>query len=372
MMKTKVILMGAGAIGRGYLPWVLDSSKHDFVFVDKNSAIVDQMNARGGYSTFRVQGDQYENMQVPILAAYTPQNFRVTDHADAAACFFSVGPRNVSGAAQLMAGSQIPLILCENEPESVAVAQQVVGHSDVYFAVPDVITSNTAPSHLLELDPLSIVTEDGALYIEAGNQKIHGDIQFISREELLHRQWTPKLFLHNTPHCIAAYLGALMGATYVHEAMQNQRASQIVEGAMLEMLQALKMQWDIPHEFLDWYAEKELKRFRCQLLFDPIARVAREPLRKLELHGRLIGAAQICLSLGVLPQNILNGIVGAILFEDVSDADHHIGLMREAMEISEFNRYILGLRPGEPLDLMLCEQIDSITKELREITKDRV
>jgi mannitol-1-phosphate/altronate dehydrogenase len=206
--------------------------------------------------------------------------------------------------------------------------------------------------------------------VEAGAQKIYGDIHFVSREELLHRQWTPKLFLHNTPHCIAAYLGALMGVTYVHEAMQNQRASQIGEGAMLEMLQALKMQWDIPHEFLDWYAEKELKRFRCQLLFDPIARVAREPLRKLELHGRLIGAAQICLSLGVLPQNILKGIVGAILFEDVSDADHHIGLMREAMEISEFNRYILGLRPGEPLDLMLCQQIDSITEELRKITKD--
>jgi mannitol-1-phosphate 5-dehydrogenase len=362
--------MGAGAIGRGYLPWVLDSSNHDFVFVDENSAIVDQMNTRGAYSTYRVKGDQYEHMQVPVLAAYTPQNFSVTDHADAVACFFSVGPRNVSGAAQMMAGSQIPLILCENDPESVAVAQQVVGHSAVYFAVPDVITSNSAPSHLLELDSLSITTENGALYVEAGAQKIYGDIHFVSREELLHRQWTPKLFLHNTSHCIAAYLGALIGVTYVHEAMQNQRASQIVEGAMLEMLQALKMQWDIPHEFLDWYAEKELKRFRCRLLFDPIARVAREPLRKLELHGRLIGAAQICLSLGVLPQNILKGIVGAILFEDVSDTDHHIGLMREAMEISEFNRYILGLRPGEPLDLMLCEQIDAITEELKKITKD--
>lgn len=148
------------------------------------------------------------------------------------------------------------------------------------------------------------------------------------------------------------------------------KIAQLVEGAMKEMLQALKLQWDIPHDFLEWYAKKELARFRCQLLFDPVARVAREPLRKLELHGRLIGAAQMCLTLGVLPQFLLKGIVGALLFEDVNDPDHHIGLMREAMDTPDFNRYVLGLRPGEPLDLMLREKISSITVELRAITKD--
>ena len=139
---------------------------------------------------------------------------------------------------------------------------------------------------------------------------------------------------------------------------------------MTEMLQTLKLQWDIPHEFLDWYALKELSRFRCQLLCDPVARVAREPLRKLELHGRLIGAAQMCLTLGVLPQNLLKGIVGALLFENVHDPDQHIGIMRNAMTIPDFNLYVLGLRTGEPLDLMLREKIGSITSELREIKKD--
>lgn len=139
---------------------------------------------------------------------------------------------------------------------------------------------------------------------------------------------------------------------------------------MTEMLQTLKLQWDIPHDFLEWYAQKELARFRCQLLFDPVARVAREPLRKLELHGRLIGAAQMCLTLGVLPNNLIKGIVGAILFEDKQDPDHHIGLMRESMDTASFNRYVLGLRTGEPLDLMLREQMEAITTELRELGKE--
>ena len=362
--------MGAGAIGRGFLPWTLDASHHDFIFIDSNQAIVERLNQHGGYTTHRVNGDRYDSRFVKVQAAYTPDNFVLKGHVDAVACFFSVGPRNVSKAAQTFVGSTMPLVLCENEPETVTVAKRVVGHDAVYFAVPDVITSNTAPADLLAQDPLAITTENGVQFVEHGPQGLHGDMQWLSREELLRVQWTPKLYLHNTPHCITAYLGALMGATYVHEAMAHPKAAQIVEGAMTEMLQALKLRWDIPHDFLERYAQKELARFRCQLLFDPVARVAREPLRKLELHGRLIGAAQMCLTLGVLPQYLLKGIVGALLFEDVHDSDHHIGLMREAMDTASFNRYVLGLRPGEPLDLMMREKMGPITAELRELAKE--
>jgi mannitol-1-phosphate 5-dehydrogenase len=368
-MKTKIILIGAGAIGRGYLPWTLDLEQHDLVFVDSNPEIVDHLNNQGGYNTYRVKDNEYQQLYVTAFAAYLPQAFCISDYQDAAVCFFSVGPRNVAKAAQLMKGSSVPLIICENEPEAVNVAKSVVEHDNVFFAVPDVITSNTAPQHLLTQDPLAIVTESGTLYVESGPEGVHGEMDLISCEELLRIQWTLKLFLHNTPHCIAAYLGALMRVTYVHEAMEEQFAAKLVESVMNEMLQTLKLQWSIPHDFLEWYAQKELARFRCQLLFDPVARVAREPLRKLELHGRLIGAAQMCLSHGVLPQNLLKGIVAAVLFEDENDPDHHIGLMREAINTAQFNRYVLGLRSGEPLDLLLRDQIEAITLELHEMTK---
>lgn len=363
--------MGAGAIGRGYLPWVLDSEKHQFIFVDSNRDIISLLNKKKQYLTHRVQNNVYETKVVLVESAFTPEEFNVQDHLNAAACFFSVGPRNVAKAAQLVSGATIPLVLCENEPETVALVKKIVSHEAVYFAVPDVITSNTAPPNLLHQDPLSITTENGALYIESAPINIFGDMQFISKEELLDKQWTAKLYLHNTPHCIAAYLGALLNKTYVHQAMANSKVTKLVENAMDEMLQALKLRWQIPHEFLDWYAQKELSRFRCQLLFDPIARVAREPLRKLELHGRLIGAAQMCLMLGVLPLNLMKGIVGALLFEDLNDADNHIRLLHEAISTEDFNRYILGLRVGEPLELMLRENMNSIIEELRELHRDQ-
>ncbi len=361
--------MGAGAIGRGYLPWTLPDSNYEFVFIDQDHRLVDQLKKRGGYSTYRVNGSIYEEKKVKISSAFKVADFKVSEHLDAVACFFSVGPRNVMAAASIFAGTKIPLILCENDPDTVGLAKAAVGYAEVYFAVPDVITSNTAPDYLLAKDPLAISTENGELFIEDGAASLEGYVKYLPRAELLRMQWTPKLFLHNTPHCIAAYLGALMGKRYLHEAMQNPRANAIVQGAMEEMLQALKLQWDIPHEFLEWYAEKELQRFRCELLCDPVVRVAREPLRKLELKGRLIGAAQMCLTLGVLPQNLLKGIVSALSFDDVNDQDHHIALMREAMGDESFNRYVIGLRSGEPLDLMLREKTQAISTELNVLAK---
>jgi hypothetical protein len=366
-MKSQILIVGAGAIGRGYLPWIIDLSHHDLIFIDSNIDIVRKLQAKNSYMTYRVCGEEYEQIEVPVFRAYLTEEFDLKKHQNLTACFFSVGPRNVAEAATRLVGTDIPVIICENDPESTTHAARILGHKRVYFAVPDVITSNTAPEMLIKLDPLAVVTEQGEFFLEEGPLGLRGKFNFVPRDELIRVQWTPKLYLHNTPHSIAAYLGALIGENYVHEAMKHQAISRIVEGSMMEMLQALKIQWDIPHSFLDWYANKELERFRCELLYDPISRVAREPLRKLEKHGRLLGAAQMCLSLGVLPQNIIKGIMGALLFKSEKDPDRYLSIMRDAMGTKAFNRYILGLRPDEPLDLMLRLQnfdVEPIVQEL--------
>ena len=218
--KKKLVFIGAGAIGRGFLPWLFDEKVYDLVFVDNDQSIIDAMCNSKAYSTFRIKNNVYEERVISVHSAFTPEEFSIKKQSNVAACFLSVGPRNVAKAATLMTGSNVPLILCENEPNCVNTAKTVVGHDHVYFAVPDVITSNTAPQNLLESNPLSIVTEDGELFIQEGATELNGDFKFLSEKEIRYTQWIPKLYLHNTPHCITAYLGALVGAKYVHEAME--------------------------------------------------------------------------------------------------------------------------------------------------------
>jgi mannitol-1-phosphate/altronate dehydrogenase len=361
---SKIVIIGAGAIGRGYLPWVFQEQKYDFIFIDTNRTIIEAMQKQKGFQTYRVRNNQLQETRVPVAGAYLPENFRVEEHPDIAAVFINVGPRHAAKSAKLVDGLKCPIILCENDPATVDAVKASTQLKNVYFAVPDVITSNTAPRHLLEKDPLSIVSEDGVLFIDEGAKGLEGDFSLISTNELLYKQWAAKLYLHNTPHCIAAYLGAFVGVEYVHEAMAVPEVGEIVQGSMEEMLSSLKLKWDIPHEFLDWYADKELARFRCQLLYDPISRVAREPLRKLEVDGRLIGAAQICLSQGFIPQNILIGIASALLFSNVNDADRHLAFMRRALSPTAFVTHILSMRKGEALEMIFEERLPKILEQL--------
>ncbi len=365
----EIIILGAGAIGRGFLPWVLDSSIYEFVFVDINEKLVNRLNQQKQYRAYRVKSNKLEEKVVPIKRAYHISEFSAINHQTATAVFMNVGPRNCVTVASHLKGMKCPIILCENDPQTVEDVKNAQDSDSVYFAIPDVITSSTASPEILAKDPLSVITEDGILFVDKRAGDIKGNIILCDEAEL-NKQWIAKLYLHNTPHCIAAYLGALVGVQYVHEAMEFPEIREIVTGSMSEMLTSLKLKWDTPHPFLDWYTEKEIRRFSCELLYDPISRVAREPLRKLSLEGRLIGAAQICLSLGFIPKNILIGIVGALLFESAQDTDYHLSFMRKTLSSNLLLRYVLGLRREEALEIVMRERLTKIITQLETLIKN--
>ena len=47
-------------------------------------------------------------------------------------------------------------------------------------------------------------------------------------QDEIKKQWAAKLYIHNTPHCIAAYLGSLCGKKYLHEGMSVTSVNSIV------------------------------------------------------------------------------------------------------------------------------------------------
>lgn len=364
---STIAVFGAGAIGRGYLPWVFDEADDDFIFVDSQPALVSALSARDSFLTFRAaETDRIVERRVRVARALLSDAVTPADLEAASAVFVCVGPRNVARVAPALQALTSPVVVCENDPATVDLLIRLTGRQNIRFAVPDVISSNSAPEGLRKRDPLALVTETGILHIAEGPVLPKGDYRLCS-PAAMRREWTAKLFLHNTPHCIAAYLGAVAGVTYVHEAMQIPAVEVVVRGAMDEMLSALKAQWEIPHDFLDWYASKELSRFSNRLLCDPVGRVAREPLRKLDPRGRLLGAAQICLSHGCVPTNVLMGIAAALLFDSEGDADHHMAFMRRAIGPTAFLSHVLGLKEGDALEVVLRTQLDGLAERIGRI-----
>ena len=72
------------------------------------------------------------------------------------------------------------------------------------------------------------------------------------------------------------------------------------------------------------------------------------------------------------PENVLLGIGSALLFDDPSDADYHLVMMRRAIPPSVFLPYVLRLRRGEALERVLRERYDWIVERLTELPRKTV
>lgn len=354
--KRSLLIYGAGAIGRGYIPWVFDGRDFDFYYVESNAALRGALQQQGRFRSFKTAASGYEARDVTVAGCFAPgEEARVLAGVDGIVT--CVGPRNFDGLEPMLSDARVPVVCCENDAGLPAQMRARTGNANIVFAIPDVITSSTASDELLQQDPLAIITEDGTFFAERGAVALGGNCSYIGGDAMA-IQWAAKLYIHNTPHCIAAYLGSILGVRYLHEAMQFPAAARIVEGAMREMEGMLQRTLRIDPAFLSFYADKELGRFRNTLLCDPIARVAREPFRKLATNERLIGAAQRCLACGILPLNLLLGIMAAFRFESADDPDFHIKFLLRSLSPSEFLRTIIRLREGEALFELLIQHWD--------------
>jgi mannitol-1-phosphate 5-dehydrogenase len=349
----KILIYGAGAIGRGYLPWVFQPDLFKYYFVESNENIRNLLNKNKKYDSYMTLENEYIHREINIEFCYKPGD-EINFINDFDAILIAVGPRNFSGLIDNFIGSTMPIICFENDSSLSEIMRKRTGNSNVVFGIPDVITSNTASKKFLIKDELSIITENGECFVNQKVKQLGGDCKYISSVEM-DKQWKAKLYIHNSTHCIAAYFGNLIGAKYLHNSMESKEIYKIVEDAMSEIKKMLKIKYKIEDEFLNFYANKELKRFSNTLLCDPISRVAREPFRKLAKNERLIGAATLCLSVGIVPLNIIKGIMAAFCFENEEDNDFYIKHLIRSLEKEDFLKIIIGLREDEALFQIITE-----------------
>ena len=363
MSKKKILIYGAGAIGRGYVPWLFDLEKTELSYVETDKVLRRLLIERGGFTSYLTKDKKYKELYCPVKNCF---DLGEEDPASFDGIITAVGPRQVFSLKDTLKEADCPILLFENDstlPEKLAT---LTNKKNFFFGIPDVITSSSAPEELKAIDPLSIVTEDGICFVDKRAKEISGDISYVNNQELM-KQWTAKLYLHNTPHCIAAYLGAIKQNIYLHEGMKEKNIYSIVKGAMEEMGETIKVLFNIDEEFIDWYSQKELQRFSNELLFDPISRVAREPFRKLGLSDRLIGAAQLSLSTGKVPKYIMLGIMAAFLYDQENDDDFHIKILMRSLEPKDFLKLIINLNPHEALYKLIIDSWDELKNTLENL-----
>ncbi len=341
---ARALIIGGGAIGRGFIPWLLDEFELDIL--DASSELVNGLIERGGFHSFMSDGKHLRKKWIKPRRIAT--GFEILQPLDYDIAFISVGPRNVTRLPSGLEKLRCPIFSLENDPTTVECIKQTYGLNSVYFGVPDVITSSTASPANLALDPYAIHTENGVLYLQRPLdldpllEQLLPEVYWLPVERL-NQEWDAKLYIHNTPHCIAAYLGHMAGCTYLHEALAKPAIQRVVDGVIDELLCALKLATPHDHHFIESYGIKEVRRFSNSLLFDPVSRVAREPLRKLHPSGRLMGALRLLLSTGVNPTYLMAGIAAALCYADPKDRDYVQLSALEVFGVPAFLKYHLGM-----------------------------
>ena len=69
--------------------------------------------------------------------------------------------------------------------------------SNIYFGIPDVISSNASNPNKKNWPKLSLITENGQTFVEKGAEDLGGDILYADESEI-RKQWAAKLYIHNT------------------------------------------------------------------------------------------------------------------------------------------------------------------------------
>jgi mannitol-1-phosphate 5-dehydrogenase len=159
-----------------------------------------------------------------------------------------------------------------------------------------------------------------------------------------------KLFCHNCGHALCAYAGHARGHALIADAIADPQVRSLVEAGLAETGQALIAEHGFDPSEHQAHIDDLLRRFGNRALGDTVARVGRDPLRKLGRRDRLIGAALFCLDHGVDPLHILEGVRLALAFDhpDDPEARRLQSILRER-GLDAVLRDVCGLAPDEPL-----------------------
>ncbi len=366
MENRKVLIWGAGKIGRGFIAPLFINSGYRVSFLDSNREFLHKLydaksypvkvvSADGSSYTLQMEGygiveldDRSQLAEFDLIIISVPVS-ALSDVAFQLAEILKVR-QSRKGSLGEKGFTPVDIILCTNilhpadsfknylyeglvgvglvsgKREAVDFVERNVGivESLVIRMAP------TPPEELLRENPLYVVTDDyPELPVDGGAFK-NGfpPVKGLNAVSNMRAEETRKLYTYNLAHAVLAYVGATRGYEMIAEAVDDPVVRDIAIGALKEVGKALVREFGFTSETMEEWNKTVIRRIKNPALRDSIGRIGADPIRKLKKGDRLIGPAKLALSYGVKPINILKGVAAGFLFDNPDDAG--------AMEIQKY------------------------------------
>jgi mannitol-1-phosphate 5-dehydrogenase len=337
----KIVVFGAGNIGRSLVGQLFSRAGYEVVFVDVFDEIVNALNEKRRYR-IEVKDEKPETIWVENVRAVNgkaPEKV-AQEIATADIMATSVGVDNLKyiygniakglSKRRELKNGPIDVIICENVRNASALFKEelpkylprgyplgvMVGLVETSIGKMVPITSEEQK----KADPLLVVAEayNKIIADRKGFKRGVPKVEGLEAKENMTAYVDLKLFVHNMGHAVTAYLGYIMDPqmTYIWEAIGNTQIHRAVECAMWESGRALVLEY--PNEFneenIKAHIDDLLRRFNNKALGDTIYRVGRDLPRKLSRNDRLIGALLLDTKHSVRAPFTSLGVAAATLF----------------------------------------------------------
>ncbi len=370
----RAVQFGAGNIGRGFMGQLLYESGFDICFIDAVPVVVDTLNSRGGYP-IDIVGDNPERIQVQNVHAVMAMDIPAVaeEIAQADVCGTSVGVMilpKIAGA--LAAGiekrmkdgveASLNVFVLENQMDADDVLKsEVMKHlsadaqryceAKVGFVL--CVVSRMVPVMTPEQraeDPL-LVRVEAYKRLPVKAKSIKGELPHIVGVEpsmAFEGHEERKLYVHNASHAMFAYHGYLKGHEFIWQCVQDSEINSIVRDGMDMVGKVLVARHGFDVEDQKAYLDDLLDRFCNKQLGDSVARVGRDPLRKLRPNDRLVGALRMLEREGEVPDAFYKTIAAALKFAVADDESaQQLQAMLTADGAAKVLKSLCGIDPAE-------------------------
>jgi len=344
MTEQKILIFGAGKIGRSFIGQIFGRHGWSVVFVDVKQALVRRLRKEGSYRVVVKGPDTQETILVEGVSAILASNERKVLDAivDCSMMAVSVGKKALPSIAPLVAkglqerearhgGLSLDIILAENmRSAGPFFRERLQRHLPLAYPLDErvglvessigkmVPTMHRGP---LRQDPLMVYAEPYNTLI-LDRYGFRGDIPDFPELSLKKNMeaWVDrKAFIHNLGHATAAYAGFARypHKTYLHEVLDDGLIRNFTREVMRESAHILSSIHpdEFSHAQLEVHIDELIARFRNRNLGDTLFRVGADLQRKLGPEDRFFAVIRAAQQRGLPYYKTLSVVALAVQFK---------------------------------------------------------
>jgi mannitol-1-phosphate 5-dehydrogenase len=328
MPEPKILIFGAGKIGRSFIGALFGNQGYEIVFAEVDPALVRELNRRREYPILIKGAETTQKQVVRSVRAVHARDFRaiIEEICDLAVMATAVGKIALPSLAPVVAkgllerelrdpGKTLDIILAENMrsaarvfteelrkelPRSFPLADRVgLVETSIGKMVPIMTRQD------LQQDPLQVFAEPYNTLIldQKGFLGPVPDIPEFSLKENITAWVDRKAFIHNLGHATAAYCGHLQkpSSRYMYEVLEDSGVLEFTRKVMLKAADVLVARYpgEFDREGLCDHIDDLLLRFGNRNLGDTVFRVGSDLHRKLGADDRFTGIIRLAAEEGM-------------------------------------------------------------------------